>query len=76
MIRRSTCNVFHIPKFCIFFYRVYDLIRLMYDDAFLADRLRYQFTMFRFPVLVGLSPILHAHIAYETDTAKINAAFC
>ena len=32
--------------------------------------------MFGIRVLIGLSRLLHAHIAYETDTAKIIAAFC
>ena len=47
----------------------------MYDDAVFADRFRYQLTMFGFPVLIGLSRPLHAHIAYEIDTSKIIAAF-
>ena len=48
----------------------------MYDDAVFGDRFRYQSTIPRFPVCVKLSRLLHAHIAYETDTAKIIAAFC
>ena len=48
----------------------------MYDDTVFADRLRYQLTMFGIRVLIGLSCLLHAHIAYEIDTAKIVAAFC
>ena len=48
----------------------------MYDDAVIADRFRYQLTMFGFRVLIGLSRLLHAHIAYEIYTAKIVAAFC
>ena len=48
----------------------------MYDDAVFADRFRYQLTMFEILVLIGLSRLLHAHIAYETDTGKIIAAFC
>ena len=28
------------------------------------------------PVLIGLSRLLHAHIAYEIDSSKIIAAFC
>ena len=40
-----------------------------------ADRFRYLLTMFGIRVLIGLSRLLHAHIAYEIDTAKIIAAF-
>ena len=47
----------------------------MYDDAVFADRFRYQLTMFGVRVLIVLYPLLHAHIAYEIDTAKIIAAF-
>ena len=47
----------------------------MYDDAFFADRFRYQLTMFGIRVLIWLSRLLHAHIAYGIDTAKIIAAF-
>ena len=47
----------------------------MYDGAVFADRFRYQLTMFGIHVLIGLSRRLHAHIAYETDTGKIIAAF-
>ena len=47
----------------------------MNDDAVFADRFRYQLTMFGIHVLIGLSRLLHAHIAYETDTDKIIAAF-
>ena len=49
---------------------------MMYDDARFADQFRYQFTMFGNRLLIGLSRLLHAHIAYEVDTAKIIAAFC
>ena len=48
----------------------------MYDNAVLADRFHCQLTMFRIRVLIGLSRLVHAHIAYEIDTAKIIAAFC
>ena len=48
----------------------------MYDDAVFADRFRYQLAMFRIRVLIGLSQLLHDHIAYEADGAKIVAAFC
>ena len=47
----------------------------MYDDAVFAARFRFQLTMFGIGVLIGLSRLPHAHIAYEIDTAKIIAAF-
>ena len=46
----------------------------MDDDAVLADRYRYQLTMFGIQVLIGLSRLLRAQIAYEIDTVKIAAA--
>ena len=48
----------------------------IYDDADFADRFPYQLAMFGIPVLIWLSWLLHAHIAYITDGAKIIAAFC
>ena len=48
----------------------------MYDDVIIADRFRYPLTMYAKRVLIKLSRLLDAHIAYETDTAKIIAAFC
>ena len=42
----------------------------MYDDADLADRFRCQLAVDR------LFRLLHAHNAYEIDTAKIMAAGC
>ena len=47
----------------------------IYDDADFADRFRYQLAMFGIRVLIWISPLLHAHIEYEIDTAKIIAAF-
>ena len=47
----------------------------IYDDADVADRFRYQSAMFGIRVLIWLSWLLHAHIAYITDGAKIIAAF-
>ena len=47
----------------------------MYDDAVFAHGFRYQLTMFGIQVLTWLSTLLHAHIAYEIDTAKIMEAF-
>ena len=46
----------------------------MYYDAVFADRFRYQLTMIGVRVLIGLSRLRRAHIAYEIDTAKITAA--
>ena len=48
----------------------------IYDDADFADRFRYQLAMFGIRVLIWLSWLLHARIAYITDGAKIKAAFC
>ena len=47
----------------------------MYDDAVFAERVCYQLPMFDIRVLIELSRLLHAHIAYELDTAKIISAF-
>ena len=47
----------------------------MYDDAVFAIRFRYQLAMFGIRVLIWISRLLHAHIAYEIDTAKIIASF-
>ena len=46
----------------------------MYDDAVFAYRFRHQLTMFGVCVLIGLSRLRRAHIAYEIDTPKITAA--
>ena len=43
----------------------------MYDDAGFAVRFLYQLNVFGIRVLVGLSRLRHAHIAYERDGAKI-----
>ena len=48
----------------------------MYDDVVFADWFRYPLIMFMNGIWIGLSRLLHAHIAYETDTAKTIAAFC
>ena len=46
------------------------------NAAVFVDRFRYQLTMIGLPVLIGLYRLLHAHVAYEIDTAKIISAFC
>ena len=48
----------------------------IHDDADFADRFRYQLAMFGILVSIWLSWLLHDHIAYITDGAKIIAAFC
>ena len=47
-----------------------------YDDVVSIHRFLYQLPMFGIRVVIGLPRLIHAHIAYETDTAKIIAAFC
>ena len=42
----------------------------MYDDEVFADPFHYQLTMFESPLLVRLSRLLHAHIAYEVAVPK------
>ena len=74
-------------KCCRFFYclarsETFEFNRLpcpnneMYGDAVFAIRLRYQLAIFGIRVLIWLSWLLHARIAYITDGAKIIAAFC
>ena len=86
MVRCITCNVFHMRKFCRFFYclawsETVEFNRLpcpnneMYDDAVFAIRFRYQLAIFGMRVLIWLSRLLHAHIAFEIDTVKIIPAF-
>ena len=86
MVRCITCNVFHMRKFCRFFYclawsETVQFNRLpcpnneMYGDAVFAIRFRYQLAIFWIRVLIWLSRLLHARIAYEIDTDKIIAAF-
>ena len=48
----------------------------IYDNAHFADRFRYQLAMFGSRLVIWLSWLHHAHIAYITDGAKIIAAFC
>ena len=37
----------------------------LYDDVVFDDRFRYQLTMLEVYILIGLSRLLHTHIAYE-----------
>ena len=48
----------------------------MYVDADFAVRFLYQLNAFGIRVLIGLSRLRHAHIAYETYGAKIIPEFC
>ena len=48
----------------------------MYDNAVFADRFLYQLNVFGILVLIGLSRLCHAHIAFETDGANIIPKFC
>ena len=86
MVRCITYNVFYMRQFCRFFYCLewFDTVEFnrllcpdneMHDDVVFADRFRCQLTMFGIHVLIGLSRLLHAHIAYEIDTSNIIAAF-
>ena len=86
MVRCITCNVFHMRKFCRFFYclawsETVEFNRLpwsnneMYGDAVFAIRFRYQLAIFGMRVFIWLSRFFHAHIAYITDGTKIIAAF-
>ena len=86
MVRCITCNVLHMRQFCRFLYCLawFDTVEFnrlpcpkneMCDDAVFAIRFRYQLAIFGFRLLIWLSGLLHAHIAYEIDTLKIIAAF-
>ena len=83
-----TCNRYWqnhrsiLPNFLLFaWYDTLEFNRLpcsnnmIYDDADFADRFRYQLAMFGIRLLIWLSWLRHAHIAYITDGAKIIAAF-
>ena len=86
MVRCITCNVFHTRKFCKFLYCLawsepVEFNRLpcpnneMYGDAVFAIRFQYQLAIFGMRVLIWLSRLLHAHIAYEINSDKTIAAF-
>ena len=86
MVRCMTCSVLHMRQFCRFLYCLasFDTVEFnllpcpnneMYGDTVFAIRFRYQLAISGMPVLISLSPLLHAHIAYEIDTRKIIAAF-
>ena len=87
MVRCITCNVLHMRQFCRLLYCLawFDTVEFnwlpfpkneMYDNAVFDIRFRYQLTMFGIRALIWLSWLLHAHIAYITDGAKIIAVFC
>ena len=86
MIRCIACNVLHMRQFwrflyCLAWFDTVEFNRLpcpkneMYDDAVFANRFRYQLAIFGMRVLIWLSRLLHAHIAYKIDSDKIIAAF-
>ena len=86
MIRCITCNVLQMLQFCRFLYCLtwFDTVEFnrlpcpksdMYDDAVFANRFHNQLIMFGIGVLIWLSRLLHAHIAFEIDTHKIIAAY-
>ena len=88
MVRFIARYVFHMRQFyrflfyCLGWFDTVEFNRLlcpyneMHDDAVFADRFRYQLTMFEISILIWLSRLLHAHIAYDIDTSNIIAAFC
>ena len=87
MVHCITCNVFHMRQFCGFFYCLawFNTVKFnslpcpkneIFDDAVFACWFHCQLTMFGMPVLLVLSRLLRAHIAYEIDASKIIAAFC
>ena len=87
MVRCITCNVLHMRQFCRFLYCLAwpdtgEFNRLpcpknqMYDDAVFANGVHYQLAMFGIRILIWLSWLLHAHIAYITDCGNIIAALC
>ena len=86
MVRCITCNVLHMRKFgrfvfCLAWSQTFEFNRLpcpnneIYGDAVFAIRFQYQLAMLGMRVLIWLSRLLHAHIAYEIDTDIIIAAF-
>ena len=85
MVRCMTCNVLYMRQFCRFLYWLawFDTVEFnrlpcpnneMYGDTVFPIRFRYQLAIFGMRVLIWLSRLLHAHIAYERDTHKIIAA--
>ena len=47
----------------------------MYNDEVFADRFRYQLTMFEVCILIGLSRLFHAHIAYEIVLSEFTTCY-
>ena len=77
---QNNCSI--LPNFLLFarfdtleFNRLPCSNNKIYDDADFANRFRYQLAMLGIRVLIWLSWLLHAHITYITDGAKIIAAF-
>ena len=82
-----TCNVFHMPQFCTLFYCLawFRTVEFnfrpspkneMYDDAIFCWSISPSIDYVWSSITDRLSSLLHAHIAYEINTAKIVAAFC
>ena len=47
----------------------------MYDDEVFADPFGLQLTMFEISILIGISPLLLAHIGYEIVVSKISTGY-
>ena len=78
---QNHCRI--LPDFLLFvWFHAVEFNRLpcsndnVYENVVFADRFRYPLTMFRNRALIGVSRLLHDHIAYEIHTSKIIAAFC
>ena len=80
-IVKITVEICRISHCCAWFDTV-EFIRLpcpndkMYDNEVCIHRFRYPLAVFKIRVLIGLSWLLPAHIAYVIDISKIIAAFC
>ena len=47
----------------------------MYDDEVFADPFGLQLTIFEISILIGISPLLLAHIGYEIVISKISTGY-
>ena len=85
MVRCITCNVLHMRQFCTYLYclawfHTVEFNRLpcpkneIYDDAVFANRFHYQLALFGIRVLIWLSWLLHAHIAYTVPISSQHSA--